>query len=75
VRAGKGERAAQLIDDLKTADMAREAGHLLDGTGELPEPLLERAPQRPPPRGKKADMFTINTPACRKWELWDTPRV
>ena len=39
VREGKGEQAAQLIDHLKKADMAREAERLLDGTGWLPEPL------------------------------------
>lgn len=39
VREAKGEQAAQLIDHLKKADMAREAERLLDGTGWLPEPL------------------------------------
>ena len=39
VREAKGEQAAQLIEDLKKADMAREAERLLDGTGWLPEPL------------------------------------
>jgi ParB family chromosome partitioning protein len=42
VREAKGERAAQLIEDLKKADMAREAERLLDGTGWLPEPLRLR---------------------------------
>jgi ParB family chromosome partitioning protein len=42
VREAKGEQAAQLIEDLKKADMAREAERLLDGTGWLPEPLRLR---------------------------------
>ncbi|MDP1748195.1 MAG: DNA-binding protein, partial [Reyranella sp.] len=39
VREAKGESAAQLIDHLKKAEMAKEAERLLDGTGWLPEPL------------------------------------
>jgi ParB family transcriptional regulator, chromosome partitioning protein len=39
VREAKGEQAAQLIEALKKADMAREAERLLDGSGWLPEPL------------------------------------
>jgi ParB family chromosome partitioning protein len=39
VREAKGEPAAQLIDHLKKADMAKEAERLLDGSGWLPEPL------------------------------------
>jgi ParB family chromosome partitioning protein len=42
VREAKGEQAAQLIEDLKKADMAREAERLLEGTGWLPEPLRLR---------------------------------
>jgi ParB family chromosome partitioning protein len=42
VREAKGEQAAQLIEDLKKADMAREAERLLEGTGWLPEPLRSR---------------------------------
>jgi ParB family chromosome partitioning protein len=42
VREAKGERAAQLIEDLKKVDMAREAERLLDGTGWLPELLRLR---------------------------------
>jgi ParB family transcriptional regulator, chromosome partitioning protein len=42
VREAKGEQAAQLIEDLKKADMAREAERLLDGTAWLPEPLRLR---------------------------------
>jgi ParB family chromosome partitioning protein len=39
VREAKGEQAAQLIDHLKKAEMAKEAERLLDGTGWLPDPL------------------------------------
>jgi len=39
VREAKGDQAAQLIDHLKKAEMAKEAERLLDGTGWLPEPL------------------------------------
>jgi len=39
VREAKGVEAAQLIDHLKKADMAKEAERLLDGTGWLPKPL------------------------------------
>ena len=39
VREAKGVAAAQLIDHLKKADMAKEAERLLDGTGWLPKPL------------------------------------
>ena len=39
VREGIGEGAAQLIDHLKKADMAREAERLLADSGWLPEPL------------------------------------
>jgi len=39
VREAKCEQAAQLIDHLKKAEMAKEAERLLDGTGWLPEPL------------------------------------
>jgi ParB family transcriptional regulator, chromosome partitioning protein len=39
VREAEGEQAAQLIDHLKKAEMAKEAERLLDGTGWLPEPL------------------------------------
>jgi ParB family transcriptional regulator, chromosome partitioning protein len=44
VREAKGEQAVQLLEDLKKADMAREADRLLDGTGWLPEPLRLRVP-------------------------------
>ena len=39
VREAKGDQAAQLIDHLKKAEMAKEAERLLDGTGWLPESL------------------------------------
>jgi ParB family chromosome partitioning protein len=39
VREAKGDAAAELIDHLKKADMAKEAERLLEGTGWLPEPL------------------------------------
>jgi ParB family chromosome partitioning protein len=39
VREAKGDQAAQLIDHLKKAEMAKEAERLLDGTDWLPEPL------------------------------------
>ncbi|WP_454651288.1 ParB/RepB/Spo0J family partition protein [Bradyrhizobium liaoningense] len=39
VREARGESSAQLIDNLKKADMAKEAERLLDGSGWLPEPL------------------------------------
>jgi ParB family chromosome partitioning protein len=51
VREAKGEQAAQLIDHLKKAEMAKEAERLLDGTGWLPEPLrlADDAPVSAPP--------------------------
>lgn len=39
VREAKGDQAAQLIDHLTKAEMAKEAERLLHGTGWLPEPL------------------------------------
>ncbi|WP_422035536.1 ParB/RepB/Spo0J family partition protein [Reyranella sp.] len=39
VREARGAQAAQLIDHLKKAEMAKEAERLLHGTGWLPEPL------------------------------------
>jgi ParB family chromosome partitioning protein len=39
VREAKGEGAAQLIEHLKKAEMAREAERLLEGSAWLPEPL------------------------------------
>lgn len=39
MREGAGEQAAQLIDHLKKADMAKEAERLLADAGWLPEPM------------------------------------
>ncbi len=39
VREARGEQAAQLIDHLKKAEMAKEAERLLENTSWLPEPL------------------------------------
>ncbi len=39
VREAKGDQAAQLIDHLKKAEMAKQAERLLEGTGWLPDPL------------------------------------
>jgi ParB family chromosome partitioning protein len=39
VREAKGDAAAQLIENLKKQDMAKEAARLLADTGWLPEPL------------------------------------
>ena len=39
VQEGAGERAAELINHLKKADMAKEAERLLADSGWLPEPL------------------------------------
>jgi ParB family chromosome partitioning protein len=39
VREAKGEQAAQLIDHLKKAEMAKDAQRLLEGSGWVPEPL------------------------------------
>jgi ParB family chromosome partitioning protein len=44
VREGAGEPAAQLIDHLKKAEMAKEAERLLAEAGWLPEPLRLTAP-------------------------------
>ncbi|MGH6958630.1 MAG: hypothetical protein ACREEW_18345, partial [Caulobacteraceae bacterium] len=48
VQEGAGERAAQLIDHLKKADMAKEAERLLADTGWLAEPLRVTAADRAP---------------------------
>ena len=53
VREAKGEQAAQLIDHLKKADMAKEAERLLSGAGWLPEPL--RLVQADDQRADEAD--------------------
>lgn len=48
VREAKGDQAAQLIDHLKKAEMAKEAERLLDGTGWLPDPLRLAASEEVP---------------------------
>ncbi|TWG96302.1 ParB family chromosome partitioning protein [Mesorhizobium sp. J18] len=57
VREGAGERAAQLIDHLKKADMAKEAERLLADTGWLPEPLrsLDAEPEQSSDTDVEAD--------------------
>ena len=55
VREGKGEQAAQLIDHLKKADMAKEAERLLAGTGWLPEPLRTFGDPEPASDAVEAD--------------------
>jgi ParB family chromosome partitioning protein len=54
VREAKGEPSAQLIDHLKKGDMAKEAEHLLDGSGWLPEPLRLAAVEAEP-AGQEAE--------------------
>ncbi|MER8713187.1 ParB/RepB/Spo0J family partition protein [Mesorhizobium sp. M1295] len=59
VREGAGEQAAQLIDHLKKADMAKEAERLLADSGWLPEPLRlsgDDAPAAQPDEGEEADL-------------------
>ncbi|MER9401473.1 ParB/RepB/Spo0J family partition protein [Mesorhizobium sp. M0615] len=59
VREGAGEQAAQLIDHLKKADMAKEAERLLADSGWLPEPLSlsgDDAPAAQPDEGEEADL-------------------
>ena len=48
VREGAGDRAAQLIDHLKKAEMAKEAERLLADSGWLPEPLRIAAAEAEP---------------------------
>jgi ParB family chromosome partitioning protein len=61
VREARGEHAAQLIDHLKKADMAKEAERLLDGSGWLPEPL--RRPQEASTQASSDDVETEPLPA------------
>jgi ParB family transcriptional regulator, chromosome partitioning protein len=67
VREAKGEQAANLIEDLKKADMAREAERLLDGSGWLPEPLRLRGVE-------EATADTKSLPAFLAGDAGDTPR-
>ena len=55
VREAKGEQAAQLIDHLKKAEMAKEAERLLTDTGWLPEPLRTLAEPEPESDPVEAD--------------------
>jgi len=68
VREAKGEQAAHLIEDLKKADMAREAERLLDGSGWLPEPLRLRGV-------KEATAGAEALPAFLAGDAGDTPRA
>jgi ParB family transcriptional regulator, chromosome partitioning protein len=70
VREAKGEQAAQLIEDLKKADMAREAERLLEGTGWLPEPLRLRGVER---SGSAGDAESL--PAFLADDTDDEPRA
>jgi ParB family chromosome partitioning protein len=55
VQEGAGERAAQLIDHLKKADMAKEAERLLADTDWLPEPLRIAAADDAPVEAENDD--------------------
>jgi ParB family chromosome partitioning protein len=68
VREAKGEQAANLIEDLKKADMAREAERLLDGSGWLPEPLRLRGVE-------EATADTKSLPAFLAGDAGGTPRA
>lgn len=59
VREGAGEQAAQLIDHLNKADMAKEAERFLADSGWLPEPLRlssDDAQAAQPDEGEEADL-------------------
>jgi ParB family chromosome partitioning protein len=73
VREAKGEQAAQLIEDLKKADMAREAERLLDGSGWLPEPLRSRGVEGGGIAGSAADAESL--PAFLGDDTDDRPRA
>jgi ParB family chromosome partitioning protein len=70
VREAKGEQAAQLIEDLKKPDMAREAERLLEGTGWLPEPLRMRGVEGSESAGDPASL-----PAFLADDSDDAPRT
>ena len=72
VREAKGEQAAQLIEDLKKADMAREAERLLEGSGWLPEPLRLRGVEG---TGHGARSDTGSLPAFLADDSDDAPRA
>ena len=71
MREAKGEQAAQLIEDLKKADMAREAERLLDGSGWLPEPLRLRGVDT----GHAVTSERDSLPACLADDSDDAPRA
>ena len=73
VREAKGEQAAQLIEDLKKADMAREAERLLDGSGWLPEPLRLQGVEGCGHSATRAD--TESLPAFLAGDADDAPRA
>jgi len=73
VREAKGEQAAQLIEDLKKADMAREAERLLEGTAWLPEPLRLRGVEGAGTSGATRDAESL--PAFLAGDSDDAPRA
>jgi ParB family chromosome partitioning protein len=73
VREAKGEQAAQLIEDLKKADMAREAERLLEGTGWLPEPLRLRGVEGAGISGAAGDAASL--PAFLADDTGDAPQA
>ena len=73
VREAKGEQAAQLIEDLKKADMAREAERLLDGSGWLPDPLRLQGAEGCGHPAARAD--TESLPAFLADDSDDAPRA
>ncbi|HEY1243908.1 MAG TPA: DNA-binding protein, partial [Hyphomicrobiaceae bacterium] len=66
-------QAAQLIEDLKKADMAREAERLLEGTGWLPEPLRSRGVEGAALSGAAGD--TASLPAFLADDTGAAPRA
>jgi ParB family chromosome partitioning protein len=72
VREAKGDQAAQLIDHLKKGDMAKEAEHLLSGTGWLPEPLRTRG-VRPPSNHVASAEFEETAQADESGDPSDLP--
>jgi ParB family chromosome partitioning protein len=73
VREAKGEQAGQLIEDLKKAEMAREAERLLEGTGWLPEPLRLQGVEGCGHPATRAD--TESLPAFLAGDADDAPRA
>jgi ParB family chromosome partitioning protein len=73
VREAKGEQAAQLIDHLKKAEMAKEAERLLEGSGWVPEPLrtADTMPAEPTDSGAQQDVEAL--PAFLAEDQEDNP--